>query len=57
LHVTGINVSLASAAGQDAVGERSARVSLRDYPTFGDIAHRMAELRLAGKQVILDLSP
>ena len=57
LHVTGINVSLASAAGQDAVGERSAKVSLRDYPTFGDIAHRMAELRLAGKQVILDLSP
>jgi hypothetical protein len=59
MHLTAVNASVESAARRevDRDKEVAANVSLSHYPTFGDLARRMAELRLASKQVILDLSP
>ena len=59
VRLSAVKASAASVPGRrlDIDGESVAKVSLRDYGTFGDLARRMAELRRADQQVVLDLSP
>ena len=59
MHLTAVHVALHDAPGQELDGDKgsNATVSLGHYSTFGELARRIAELRLASKQVILDLSP
>jgi hypothetical protein len=59
VHLTAVNASLESTFRREVDGDKevAATVSFSHYSNFGDLARRMAELRLASKQVILDLSP